>query len=161
FQISGDLDLYKHGHIVSIFKKNTKIGELELIEKNGCDKLGIEIMSAQKYPNIIGYEFPRKEEIKSSNVVIIEAYNNRDKCEIITEIKLQDIKITRGTTYQNKDIEVNYNDINYIYHDNNKNKLAVIFSPTDQPYKYGTEHRFDKLAEKFNLLIIKDVQFSV
>lgn len=161
FQISGDLDLYKHGNIVSIFKQNSKIGELELIEKHGCDNLGIEIISAQKYPNIMGYEFPKKEEIKSSNVVVIEAYNKRDKCEIVTHIRLQDFKITGGATYNHKAVEVNYNDINYIFHNNNRNKLAVIFSPTDQPYKYATEHRFDKLDEKFNLLIIKDVQSSV
>lgn len=161
FQISGDLDLYKHGNIISIFKQNTKIGELELSSEKGVDEISLNIIRGQKYPSIMGLEFPRKEEIKPSNVVVIEGYNNNDIAEIVTDIRLSDFKITGGATYKEKHEEINYNDINYVFYNNNKEKLAVVFSPTDQPYKYGTEHRFDKLSEEYNLLIIKDVQFSV
>lgn len=161
FQISGDLDLYKHNNIISIFSRNTKIGELELIESSGCDKVNISILSQQTYPNIMGYEFPKKESVKASKVVVIEAYNNNDLTRIKTEIRFNNFKLRGGATYKDKFEEVNHGDINYIYKDFKHKKLAVIFSGTENPLNYPTEHRFDELSQEYNLLIIKDNQFTI
>lgn len=159
FQINGDLDLYKHDKIISIFSKNTKVAELELVETSGCDSVNINIVSQQKFPNIMGYEFPRKELVKPSKVVVIEAYNNNNLTNVKTEIRLKDFKLRGGSTYKYKLEETNHGDINYLYRHFNHNKLAVIFSGTDNLLNYPTEHRFDELSKKYNLLIIKDNQF--
>lgn len=161
FQINGDLDVLLNGNIASIFKNNAKIAELEVSQHNGISEMKVYNISGQKHPKIMGYQFPRIEEPKPSNTLVIECYNNCPESIINTEIRLDDFKIKGAANFSKKNEVKSFRDISFVYEDYGNNKLAVVFSPTEDKYTYKLDE-FNELHKKgFNILYLYDNQSIV
>lgn len=161
YQINGDLQLVKHGHIFSIFKNNSKIAELEVTNYFGLDYVNMYVITEQEWPQIMGYQFPKSETKAAANTLVIESYNSDyDNVFIESKINLKNFKITGSATFDRRDKVKVKGDVSYVYEDYGHKKMAVIFSPTNKKYKYPIESYDELFDEKgYNLLYIKDDQF--
>lgn len=156
FQINGELQVIHNGSIISIFKNNTKVAELEIIESNGVNSLKNYTITNQKFPQIMGYEFPKIENIKPSKTLVIETYNELKTSEIKTIIRLNDFKIKGNANFNKRKHMIRYRDISYVYEDYENDKLAVIFSATESSYNYKLDEYAELKERGFNILYLYD-----
>lgn len=158
FQINGDLEIIHNGDIVSIFKNNTKVAELEIEEKNSIEALKIYLVTGQKFPQVMGFQFPKIENVKPSKTLVIEGYNDSVEASINTVIRLKDFKIKGNANFNRKNELRRFRDISYIYEHFDYQKLAVVFSATENEYNYKLDE-FNELKDKgFNILYLLDNQ---
>lgn len=156
FQINGDLDVLLNGNIASIFKNNAKVAELEVSHCSGISGKKIYNVNGQSHPKIMGYQFPKIEEPKQSNTLVIECYNNNPESVINTEIRLDEFKITGNANFNKKNEIKYFRDISYVYEDYSNEKLAVVFSGTEDKYYYRLDE-YNQLKDKgFNILYLYD-----
>lgn len=162
FQVNGALNLIKHGKVVSIFKNNAKIAELEIAKSVSVRHLNIKIVREQEWPTIKGFQFPKTEQREPMNTIIVEFFNRSKNCSVETEIRLNNFKITGNANFSNRELIKSNGDISYVYLDNNSEKLAVVFNETNKAYSYPIKD-FDQLfsENKYNVLYIMDNQFKV
>lgn len=162
FQVNGDLSVIKHGKIVSIFKNNSKIAELEISNSVSVRNLQIKIVREQEWPTIKGFQFPKTEHKEPMNTIIVEFYNRSTNCSVETEIRLHNFKVKGLANFSNKELIEDYGDISYIFKDNGNDKLAVVFNETNKAYHYPIKD-LDKLFKEneYNILYILDNQFKV
>src|SRR5699024_10918399 len=116
--------------ILSIFKNNSKIAEMEINHINNLDNVSIEVIREKKWPQIMGYQFPSTETVEPLNTIMIEGFNNsiENDVEIDTVIRLKDFKITGSSSFERKEKVVVQGDVSYIYEDYGHEKLAVVFN---------------------------------
>ncbi|WP_052256875.1 accessory Sec system protein Asp2 [Salinicoccus sp. YB14-2] len=156
FQINGDLDVLLNGNIVSIFKNNAKVAELEVSHHSGISEIKVYNITGQRHPKIMGYQFPEIEEPMPSNTLVIECYNDGTESVIDTEIRLSEFKITGNANFSKKNEIQSFRDISYVYEDYNNEKLAVVFSGTEDQYNYRLDE-YNQLKDKgFNILYLYD-----
>lgn len=161
FQINGDLDVLQNGNIISVFKNNAKVAELEVENYSGINGLSMYIVTEQKFPQIMGYQFPKIEHIKPAKTLVIECYNNISQAKVKTKIRLNDYKIKGNVNFSRRNELKRFRDISYIYEHYKHDKLAVIFSSTENEYNYKLDE-FPELSKKgFNVLYLLDSQSKV
>src|SRR5699024_6291434 len=164
FQVNGNLRVIQNGSILSIFKNNSKIAEMEIKNIENMDNISVEVIREKKWPQLMGYQFPKTETVEPLNTIIIEGFNestNKD-VEIETIIRLKDFKITGSGSFERKEKVVVHGDISYIYENYGHDKLAVVFNAVHAPYKYPLES-YDELfnSKNYNILYINDNQFKI
>lgn len=161
FQVDGKLNVLKNGNILSIFKNNAKIAELECSKTEGIDSLDISVVNEQMEPRIMGYQFPKTEEKESSNTIVLEFYSVSKQVTVETIIRLKDFKITGSASFERRNDKKVYGEVSYIYERNNGLKLAIIFNSPDKEYKYPLETYNEVFKNKgYDLLYINDDQYK-
>ena len=164
FQVNGNLKVIQNGKILSVFKNNSKIAEMEINHIENMDNVTVEVIREKKWPQLMGYQFPKSETVEPLNTIMIEGFNNSTKnnVEIETIIRLKNFKITGSSSFERKEKLVVQGDISYIYEDYGHEKLAVIFNAVHSPYKYPLESYDELFNEKsYNILYINDNQFKI
>lgn len=164
FQVNGNLKVIQNGDILSIFKNNAKIAELELAQTNNFENIKINIIREKQWPHLMGYQFPKNEISEPLNTIVIEGFNEDTKkdAEIKTIIRLKDFKVIGASSFERKEKMVVQGDMSYLYEDYGHNKLAVVFNAVHAPYKYPLESYDDILKSKeHNILYINDNQFKI
>lgn len=164
FQVNGNLRVIQNGKILSIFKNNSKIAEMEIKQIENMDNVSVEVIRDKKWPQFMGYQFPKSETVEPLNTIMIEGFNNstENNVEIETIIRLKNFKITGSSSFERKEKVVVQGDISYIYEDYGHEKLAVVFNAVHSPYKYPLESYDELFNEKsHNILYINDNQFKI
>lgn len=161
FQINGDLEIIHNGNIISIFKNNAKVAEIEIEDIIGLYGLKCYTITNQKFPYVLGFQFPKIESVKPSKTLIIEAYNNINEIEINTSIRLMDFKIKGNANFNRKNELIRFRDISYIYEDHKSAKLAVVFSAAEGHYNYKLDEYNELKDKEFNILYLYDNQAIV
>lgn len=156
FQINGQLQVIHNGSVISIFKNNTKIAELEIIDSKGMNSLKSYTIENQEFPYVMGYEFPKIETIKPSNTLVIEAYNDQQVSEVKTVIRLKDFKVKGNANFNKRTQMKRYRDISYVYENYENDKLAVVFSATESSYNYKLDEYTELKDKGFNILYLYD-----
>src|SRR5699024_8707624 len=59
FQIHHELDIVENGKVISIFKNNAKVAELEISGIEGEKFYKTYVVNSQEFPQIMGYSFPK------------------------------------------------------------------------------------------------------
>lgn len=164
FQVNGDLKVIQNGSILSIFKNNSKIAEMEIKNIENMDNVSVEVIREKKWPQLMGYQFPKTETVEPLNTIVIEGFNQSTgkNVEIETIIRLKDFIITGSSSFDRKEKVVVQGDISYVYENYGHDKLAVVFNAVHAPYKYPLESYDDLFDEKnYNVLYINDNQFKI
>lgn len=164
FQVNGNLKVIQNGSILSIFKNNSKIAEMEIKKIENMDNVSVKVIREKKWPQLMGYQFPKTETVEPLNTVMIEGFNKSTMkdVEIETIIRLKDFKITGSSSFERKEKVVVQGDISYVYENYGHDKLAVVFNAVHAPYKYPLESYDDLFDEKnYNVLYINDNQFKI
>lgn len=164
FQVNGNLKVIQNGRILSIFKNNAKIAELEFSKIEKMKHTNIKVVTEKNWPQIMGYQFPKSETLEPCNTVVLEGFNNKGQKDIQVEtiIRLNDFKVTGSHSFERKEKVVVQGDVSYIYEDNGFDKLAVVFNAVHAPNKYPLES-YDELFNdaNYNILYINDNQFEI
>lgn len=164
FQVNGNLKVIQNGYIISIFKNNAKIAELELAESSNLDNLKVKVITEKNWPQIMGYQFPKPETPETMNTIVIEGSNTetKDSAKLLTKVRLNNFKITGSASFEKKDKVKVQGDISYIYENKGKKKLAVVFNAVHSPYRYPLESYDEAFNEKdYNILYINDNQSKI
>ncbi|WP_411843713.1 alginate lyase family protein [Salinicoccus sp. HZC-1] len=164
FQVNGDLKVIQNGSILSIFKNNSKIAEMQIKNIENMDNVSVEVIREKKWPQLMGYQFPKTETVEPLNTIVIEGFNQSTEknVEIETNIRLIDFIITGSSSFDRKEKVVVQGDISYVYENYGHDKLAVVFNAVHAPYKYPLESYDDLFDEKnYNVLYINDNQFKI
>src|SRR5699024_927753 len=164
FQVNGNLKVIQHGSILSIFKNNSKIAEMEIKNIENMDNVSVEVIREKKWPQLMGYQFPKTETVEPLNTIVIEGFNQSTgkNVEIETIIRLKDFKITGSSSFERKEKMIVQGAMSYIYEDYGQEKLAVVFNAVHTPYKYPLESYDDVLKSNgYNVLYINDNQFII
>lgn len=164
FQVNGNLKVIQNGNILSIFKNNSKIAEMEIKNIENMDNVSVEVIREKKWPQLMGYQFPKTETVEPLNTIVIEGFNQSTEknVEIETIIRLKDFIITGSSSFERKEKMVVQGDISYVYENYGNDKLAVVFNAVHAPYKYPLESYDDLFDENnYNVLYINDNQFKI
>src|SRR5699024_10283419 len=94
FQVNGNLKVIQNGYILSIFKNNAKVAELEIAENKNIDNLKISVVTEKQWPQIMGYQFPRPETPEPMNTIVVEGSNVgiEEPVNLLTKIRLKNFK---------------------------------------------------------------------
>src|SRR5699024_2822932 len=164
FQVNGNLKVIQNGDILSVFKNNAKIAELEIAGVKNFDNVKISVVREKEWPQIMGFQFPKNETVESLNTIVVEGFNRKlnQDVEIETIIRLKDFKITGSGSFERKEKMIVQGAMSYIYEDYGYEKLAVVFNAVHAPYKYPLESYDDILKSNgYNVLYINDNQLEI
>src|SRR5699024_2355662 len=150
FQVNGNLKVIQNGDILSVFKNNAKIAELEIALADNVENLKINVVREKQWPQLMGYQFPKNETVEPLNTIVVEGFNEKPKKDVKIEtiIRLKEFKITGSSSFERKKKTIVQGDMSYIYEDYGYDKLAVIFNAVHTPYKYPLESYDDILKTK-------------
>lgn len=164
FQVNGHLKVIQNGHILSIFKNNSKVAELEIEETSNMENISIKIINEKQWPQIMGYQFPKPETPEPMNTIVVEGSNEKvtEELNLVTTVRLKNFKITGSASFERKEKVKVQGAISYIYEDYGKDKLAVVFNAVHSPYKYPLES-YDEIFNEnnYNILYINDNQSEI
>lgn len=128
FQISHLLNISINGKFVSIYKNESKIAEIEILNESKNSNFKIRHIKGQLSPQVQGFEFPKMGSNVASNTIEISYNNETDESKIVSIIRLENFKLQ----YNDYVKELNYGmqniKYNLIENGNNKDRLLIVFS---------------------------------
>src|SRR5699024_11929578 len=105
FQVNGNLKVIQNGDILSVFKNNAKIAELEIAGVKNFDNVKISVVREKEWPQIMGFQFPKNETVESLNTIVVEGINRKlnQDVEIETIIRFKELIFTGSCSFVHQD----------------------------------------------------------
>lgn len=156
FQLSNTIETIVNENIISLYRDQKKISEIEVSFENISGNPLIKSIEGQKYPYYQGFEFPNMGEELSSPTISIQFYNKDKNVKMKSKIRFSNFKInspiiSNENSFGNSNIKYTF------YEPEVKNsKLLVVFSAMMPKYDY--KYNYYNTLKDFNSyqLYIKD-----
>lgn len=157
FQLSNEINTVINNNIVSLFREDVKVAELEIEFKNLSGLPIINHHKGETYPIVQGFEFLKMGEETASPTISVKFYNETDKVTMKSTIRLDNFKINIPKITNEK--SYGSNNIKYTMYEPKieKTRLLVIFSAMmpSYDYKYNYYHTL-KDVDSYQLYIKDD-----
>lgn len=159
FQLSHTIETIVNNNIISLYKENNKIAEIEFEFEGISGPPEIKVHKGETYPTYQGFEFLKMENEIPSPTIVLDFFNEHVETYIKSCIRFNNFKIQTKLLENEKSF--GNNQIKYTFYkpeDLSTKKLLVIFSaimPKYQ-YKYNYYHTL-KNIDAYQLFLKDDI----